>query len=88
MRGGALPRVFGASLCVCVCVCLSDCAYVCVRSYGRRVVRVDQPGKGKFATVYRGVRASDGQPVAIKRVHNFGSLNEKKKEKCIKEVGM
>jgi len=45
-------------------------------------------GKGKFATVYRGVRAEDGRCVAIKRVHNFGSLSEKKREKCIKEVGL
>ncbi len=45
-------------------------------------------GKGKFATVYRGVRAADGRCVAIKRVHNFGSLSEKKREKCIKEVGL
>ena len=39
-------------------------------------------GKGKFSTVYRARRKSDGSPVALKKIHGFAELqDERKKEK-------
>lgn len=42
-------------------------------------------GKGKFATVYRAVRRSDGATVALKRI-NVDMIDEKSREKCLKEI--
>jgi tRNA A-37 threonylcarbamoyl transferase component Bud32 len=43
-------------------------------------------GKGKFATVYRAKRVADQRPVALKKIHAFEELDEKKRVKCLKEV--
>lgn len=42
-------------------------------------------GKGKFAVVYRAKRISDGEVVALKRI-NVDTIDEKSREKCLKEV--
>lgn len=41
-------------------------------------------GKGKFATVYRAKRVADQRPVALKKIHAFEELDEKKRVKCLK----
>jgi len=41
-------------------------------------------GKGKFATVYKAER--DGKQYAMKRVAIFEMLNNKSRDKCLKEV--
>ena len=53
-----------------------------------RLLDVCDIGKGKFSTVSRGFRKSDQFPVAIKNIHGFGSLSEKKREKTLKEVAL
>jgi serine/threonine protein kinase len=42
-------------------------------------------GKGKFAVVFRAQRRSDNLVVALKRI-NVDSIDEKSREKCLKEV--
>lgn len=42
-------------------------------------------GKGKFAVVYRAHKIGDDQPVALKRI-SVDMMNEKAREKCLKEV--
>ena len=42
-------------------------------------------GKGKFATVYRAKRLSDGEVVALKKIA-VDVVDEKSREKCLKEV--
>lgn len=42
-------------------------------------------GKGKFAIVYRARRLSDGETVALKRI-NVDTIDDKAREKCLKEV--
>jgi hypothetical protein len=34
-------------------------------------------GKGKFSTVFRGIRKSDGEMVALKRIQIFDMMNER-----------
>ena len=43
-------------------------------------------GKGKFAVVYRAKRVSDDEVVALKRI-NVDSVDDKARDKCLKEVG-
>ena len=42
-------------------------------------------GKGKFAIVYRALRRSDNLVVALKRI-NVDAIDEKARDKCLKEV--
>lgn len=42
-------------------------------------------GKGKFAVVYRACRIGDDNVVALKRI-SVDMMNEKAREKCLKEV--
>lgn len=44
-------------------------------------------GKGKFAIVYRALRRSDNLVVALKRI-NVDAIDEKARDKCLKEVGL
>ena len=43
-------------------------------------------GKGKFSVVFRAKRRSDGCLVAVKKVNLFDIGDDKKREKCLKEV--
>ena len=43
-------------------------------------------GKGKFSVVYRGERLVDSLPVAIKKIVIGDMMDEKQREKCLKEV--
>lgn len=43
-------------------------------------------GKGKFSTVYRAVKRASGEVVALKRVHIADIMDQKKREKTLKEV--
>ena len=42
-------------------------------------------GKGKFAVVYRAKRVADGELVALKKIA-VDSMDDKAREKCLKEV--
>jgi len=42
-------------------------------------------GKGKFAVVYRAFRTTDNETVALKRI-SVDSIDEKARDKCLKEV--
>ena len=44
------------------------------------------PGKGKFSTVYRASRLADGQRCALKKIAILDMMDEKQREKCLKEV--
>lgn len=43
-------------------------------------------GKGKFSTVFKAIRRSDGLPVALKQIAIFDVMDEKSREKCLKEI--
>jgi serine/threonine protein kinase len=43
-------------------------------------------GKGKFSTVYKAIRKADNIPVALKKVAIFDIMEEKSREKCLKEI--
>jgi NIMA (never in mitosis gene a)-related kinase len=43
-------------------------------------------GKGKFSVVYRAKRIKDEQLVALKKVAIFDMMDEKARDKCLKEV--
>ena len=43
-------------------------------------------GKGKFSTVYRAVRKADGVVVALKKIAIFDMMDERSKDKCLKEI--
>jgi hypothetical protein len=43
-------------------------------------------GKGKFATVYRATRLSDGALVAVKEIALFDVADARSREKCLKEL--
>lgn len=43
-------------------------------------------GKGKFSTVYRAVRKADNVVVALKKIAIFDMMDERSKEKCLKEI--
>eukprot|EP01138_Halocafeteria_seosinensis_P000585 gb/GECG01000600.1/.p1 GENE.gb/GECG01000600.1/~~gb/GECG01000600.1/.p1 ORF type:complete len:1074 (+),score=143.16 gb/GECG01000600.1/:1-3222(+) len=45
-------------------------------------------GKGKFSTVYRARRKSDGLPVALKKIQIFDMMDEKSREKCFREISL
>lgn len=44
-------------------------------------------GKGKFAVVYRAKKMDDDNPVALKRI-SVDMMNDKAREKCLKEVSL
>jgi len=43
-------------------------------------------GKGKFSTVYRAARKADGIVVALKKIAIFDIMDERSREKCLKEI--
>ena len=43
-------------------------------------------GKGKFSTVYRAVRKIDGVIVALKKIAIFDIMDERSRDKCLKEI--
>lgn len=43
-------------------------------------------GKGKFSTVYKAIRRSDGVAVALKQIAIFDMMDEKSRDKCLKEI--
>jgi len=43
-------------------------------------------GKGKFSTVFKAIRRSDGTPVALKQIAIFDMMDEKSRDKCLKEI--
>ena len=43
-------------------------------------------GKGKFSVVYRAKRKSDDQLVALKKIAIFENMDEKARDKTLKEV--
>ena len=43
-------------------------------------------GKGKFATVFKATRRSDGSSVALKQVAIFDVMDARSREKCLKEI--
>ncbi|KAA0147612.1 hypothetical protein FNF29_07259 [Cafeteria roenbergensis] len=50
---------------------------------------VDRPiGKGKFSTVFRARRIEDGSLVALKRIRIFDALDERSRDKCLREIGL
>jgi serine/threonine protein kinase len=50
------------------------------------VYEVQKPiGKGKFSTVYKGVRRSDGTPVALKKIA-IADMSPAQLDKCLKEI--
>ena len=42
-------------------------------------------GRGKFATVFRATRRSDGKTVALKRI-SLDALDAKSRDKCLREI--
>ena len=45
-------------------------------------------GKGKFSVVYMARRQSDGVLCALKKINIFDMMDQKQREKCLKEVGL
>lgn len=43
-------------------------------------------GRGKFSTVFRARRLSDGRPCALKKIRLSGSLDSVSRKKCLQEV--
>lgn len=43
-------------------------------------------GKGKFSTVYKAIRRADGVAVALKQIAIFDMMDEKSRDKCLKEI--
>lgn len=48
--------------------------------------RATHSGKGKFSTVFRARRNSDGMVVALKQIRIFDIMDENSREKCLKEI--
>jgi serine/threonine protein kinase len=45
-------------------------------------------GRGKFSSVYRGIRKSDGIRVAIKRIEGFRGLDQQQQQKSAREIDL
>lgn len=48
--------------------------------------RARRAGKGKFSTVYRAKAKDGGDLVALKKIQIFDMMDEKSREKCLKEI--
>lgn len=56
------------------------------RSRHPRADAAPATGKGKFSTVYRAIRRSTNEVVALKRIHIADIMDARKREKTLKEV--